>query len=193
MELKDHFPKLQPTDKIIDKTILWAIPHNWLPNHFTIARFIMTPIVIWLILKEQFLLALITFIVAALTDAIDGAMARLRHQITEWGKIYDPVADKLLIGATAFLLIDRYLSLYLALAIVFIEIFLIVNGGIRKNKGKVVQANRWGKIKMILQVGGVGFIFLFLLTSSPILLTVSWIILAFAVFFGLISLFTYSI
>jgi CDP-diacylglycerol--glycerol-3-phosphate 3-phosphatidyltransferase len=193
MEIKDHFPKLQPTDKIIDKLFLWMIPHNWLPNHFTIARLLMTPVVIWLILKEQFLLGLITFIIAALTDAIDGAMARTRHQITEWGKIYDPVADKLLIGATAFLLINNYLSLYLALTIVFIEIFLIVNGGIRKNKGKVVEANRWGKIKMILQALGVGFIFLFVLTNIPALITISWIILIPAVFFGLISLFTYSI
>ena len=193
MELKDHFPKLQPTDKIIDKTILWMVPHNWRPNHFTIARFIMTPMVIWLILKEHFLIALIAFTVAALTDAIDGAMARTRHQITEWGKIYDPVADKLLIGATAFLLIDAYLSLYLALGIISIEILLIVNGGIRKNSGKLVEANKWGKIKMILQALGVGFIFLFILTNTPLLLTASWIVLALAVFFGIISLFTYSI
>ena len=193
MEIKDHFPRLQPMDKIIDKTILWMIPHNWRPNHFTIVRFIMTPFVIWLILKEQFLIGLIAFVLVALTDAIDGAMARTRNQITDWGKIYDPLADKLLIGSVAFLLVNTYLSLYLALSVIFIEILLIVNGGIRKNNGKIVQANRWGKIKMILQACGIGFIFLFLLTNISFFITLSWAALLVAIFFGLISLFTYSI
>lgn len=193
MELDNILPKLHLQDKILDKTILWMIPHNWKPNHFTIVRFLLTPLVAWLIMSDQFYTGLILFLIAAFTDAIDGALARTRRQITEWGKIYDPVADKLLIGSIAFLLIDEYLSTYLAFAIVIVEILLIVNGGIRKNQGKIVQANIWGKVKMMLQVLGVSFIFISILATAPILITMSWFVLVVAIFIGMISLFTYSI
>lgn len=193
MELDNILPKLHLQDKILDKTILWMIPHNWKPNHFTIVRFLLTPLVAWLIMSNQFYTGLILFLIAAFTDAIDGALARTRRQITEWGKIYDPVADKLLIGSIAFLLIDEYLSTYLAFAIVIVEILLIVNGGIRKNQGKIVQANIWGKVKMMLQVLGVSFIFISILATTPIFITMSWFVLVVAIFIGMISLFTYSI
>lgn len=193
MELDNILPKLHLQDKILDKTILWMIPHSWKPNHFTIVRFLLTPLVAWLIMTNQFYTGLILFLIAAFTDAIDGALARTRRQITEWGKIYDPVADKLLIGSIAFLLIDEYLSTYLAFAIVVVEILLIVNGGIRKNQGKIVQANIWGKVKMMLQVLGVSFIFISILATAPILITMSWFVLVVAIFIGMISLFTYSI
>ncbi len=184
---------LHPQDKIIKKFILWAIPNSITPNQVTVLRFLMTPFVVWTILIEKFWIGAILFILAALTDAIDGAMARTRKQITEWGKMYDPLADKLLIGSTAFLLVIKHLNIYLGLAIISIEILLIANGGMRKVNGHVVQANIWGKIKMILQVVGVMLIFAFLITSTSILLTISFIVLIIAIVMGIISLFTYSI
>ncbi|MBT4277323.1 CDP-alcohol phosphatidyltransferase family protein [Candidatus Falkowbacteria bacterium] len=185
--------ELYPQDKILEKTILRLIPKKVTPNHVTILRFLLTPLVVWAIIEEKNFFGFFLFLFTASTDAIDGAMARTRKQITEWGKIYDPVADKLLIGSAAFLLISKYLNFYLALAIISIEILLIVNGGRQKINGGIVEANNWGKTKMILQVAGVGFIFIFLLTKLPFLIILSWVILVAAIITGLISLFTYSI
>lgn len=183
---------LQPQDKILAKTLLKIIPYSIRPNHFTIIRLILILPVIWMINMEQYLYGVIIFIIAALTDVIDGAMARTRNQITEWGKIYDPVADKLLIGSTAFLIVSKYLNFYLAMTIIFIEIMVIANGGWRKANGHPVQANMWGKIKMHLQVYGVSLLFIFLLIKAPILITICWIILILSIIFAVISLFTYS-
>ena len=184
---------LQPQDKILAKTLLKIIPQSIMPNHFTILRFFLIIPVVWMINIEQYLYGVIIFVVAAFTDAIDGALARTRNQITEWGKIYDPVADKFLIGSTAFLIISKYLNFYLAIIIIFIEILIIVNGGWQKANGRPVQANIWGKIKMHLQVYGVSLLFIFLLINAPILIAVCWSIFILAIIFAVISLFTYSL
>ncbi len=94
--------KFYPQDIFLKKTILRLIPKTIKPNHITLLRFFLTPIVIGAIIKEKNILALFLFLITAFTDAIDGAMARTRNQITQWGKIYDPLADKFLIGLTAF-------------------------------------------------------------------------------------------
>ena len=185
--------KLYPLDKILQATILKIIPNFLTPNHFTVLRLLLTPIVILFILKEKIILGLILFLFAALTDAIDGAMARTRNQITEWGKVYDPIADKLLIGATACLLISKYLNLYFALFIILIEILLVANGTWRKSNGNIIEANVWGKIKMILQTFGIALIFIFMIFNIHFLIIASWAILIIACFFAMISLFTYSI
>ncbi len=185
--------KLYPQDKILAKTILKLIPKSITPNQITVLRFLLIPVVIWSIIQEKNIFGIFIFLFTASTDAIDGAMARTRNQITDWGKIYDPVADKLLIGSTAFLLISKYLSFYLALVIISLEILLVLNGGWRKANGHIVQANIWGKMKMILQVIGVSTIFLFLIIKTSVLLSLSWIVLTIAIILGTISLFTYSI
>ena len=185
--------KLYPQDKILQATILKIIPHFLTPNHFTVLRLLMTPIIIFCILKEQVVLAFILFLLAGFTDAIDGAMARTRNQITEWGKMYDPIADKLLVGSIAFLLITKYLSLYLTLFIIFIEILLISNGVFRKSNGDIIEANIWGKIKMFLQILGIALIFAFMIFNINFLIIASWAILIIACVFAIISLFTYSI
>lgn len=185
--------KITPTDRLIAKIILPFVPKTVTPNQVTIFRFLMTPIVIWLILIDAFNWAMPLFLFAALTDAIDGAMARRRNQITDWGKIYDPLADKLLIGSIAFLLIAKYLNLYLALIIIFIEIVLIANGGIRKKNGEIIEANWWGKSKMILQVISSLFLFFYLFWPSAIFINLAWLGFSGAIILALFSLFTYSI
>lgn len=184
---------LHPQDKFVEKFILWAIPRSIRPNQITVIRFLMTPFVVWTILMEKFYLGAALFLLASLTDAIDGTMARTRNQITSWGKLYDPLADKLLIGSTAFLLVIKHLNIYLGLAIISIEILLIANGGMRKANGHVIQANIWGKLKMIFQVIGVTLIFIFLTTNIEAILVISFVVLVLAIIMGIISLFTYSI
>jgi len=188
-----HRDSLYLSDKILKKTLLPLIPSSIKPNHLTIIRFFLIPLVIWFIITNKTTWGIFIFLLAALTDTLDGALARTRNQITNWGKLYDPLADKLLIGSVAFLLISKLLNFYLAVSIIILEALLIANGLYHKWKGKIIQANHWGKAKMVLQVIGSILLFLYLLFPLSLFLSISWVVLIGALFLGTISLLTYSI
>jgi CDP-diacylglycerol--glycerol-3-phosphate 3-phosphatidyltransferase len=180
-------------DKILEKTILKLVPAGLLPNHFTVLRFLATPAVVLLMLYGKYYTGLVAFLLVALTDMIDGSLARTRNQITDWGKIYDPLADKILIGSMVFIIVLRYIDFWTAIIIIGIEIIIILVAWIRKIKGKVVQANRWGKIKMILQVAGVTILLLAIIFNWAALLPFASGILYLAIAFAVVSLLTYGI
>ncbi len=71
---------------------------NW-ENRLTILRIILTPVFITMILYQRLNIALLVFIVAAITDGLDGYLARSRKERTRFGTVMDPVADKMLIGS----------------------------------------------------------------------------------------------
>ena len=96
-------------DGIIDKIFLRFIPHSIRPNQVTVIRFILIPFVYLLLINEHYEWGLVIFVIAACTDFIDGAMARTRNQITDTGKIIDPIADKLLILSVLFSVGTDYL------------------------------------------------------------------------------------
>jgi len=123
-------------------------------------------------------------------DAVDGAMARTKRKITTWGTLYDPIADKLLIGAVSVIVVTKYIDAYLALAIIVIEI-LLVSFAYLRYKGKIVPAKTMGKTKMILQCLGIAVLLLYVVLKIPILLTVATYTLYTAVLFGLLSLFIF--
>ncbi|MFA6322486.1 MAG: CDP-alcohol phosphatidyltransferase family protein [Candidatus Buchananbacteria bacterium] len=161
--MADREYKLHPHDFIVNRMILWAIP-DWIkPNHVTILRFILTPPVVWLVFLRDYDVAFALFIIAALTDAIDGSMARIRNQITEWGELFDPVADKLLIGSVGLILIYRYLHLFLIVTILVLEFVTILAAFYLKKKHPNFRpkANVFGKTKMFLQVVGVALLLIF--------------------------------
>ena len=120
-------------------------------------------------------------------------MARVRKQITEWGTFYDPVADKILIGSVALLIVAQYINVYFALLIVFLEALIIGGGYIRKLRGDLIPANIFGKTKMILQVVGVTFLLFAVWMQFDLFVDVSVATLGLAVIFAVISLFTYGI
>ena len=174
-------------------TVLWFIP-NWVhPNHVTVMRFILTPLVLYFIITEQYSIGIPFFLIVAFTDAIDGSLARVRKQITEWGTFYDPVADKILIGSVALLIVAQYINVYFALLIVFLEALIIGGGYIRKLRGDLIPANIFGKTKMILQVVGVTFLLFAVWMQFDLFVDVSVATLGLAVIFAVISLFTYGI
>lgn len=124
----------------------------------------MIPFVVLLLVFQIYDVGLALFVFAALTDTWDGAMARTRDQITEWGKMFDPLADKLLIGSTAILIIPKYFSFTVAMLIIALEVMLIAEAiYLKKSKGKAIQALPVGKIKMVLQSFGVGLLLLHLI------------------------------
>lgn len=185
--------KPQIVDRLLMRPFVALVPRFVLPNQITIVRFILIPFVIWALFAGSYVVGFWVFVVAAFTDALDGAVARFRGQITDWGKLFDPIADKLLIGSTAMILVVKFLSIYLALVIILIEVWLITyNLFFRARRKKIISAKIEGKIKMILQCIGIGFVFLFAIYGDPVYLTIAWWTLGTAVFFGLLSLFVYK-
>jgi CDP-diacylglycerol--glycerol-3-phosphate 3-phosphatidyltransferase len=128
---------------------------------------------------------------SAFSDALDGALARTKHKITSWGTFYDPVADKLLIGTVSVIIVSQYLSFYLALAIVLIELFLVSSAYFRY-RGRVVPAKIMGKTKMVLQCFGVIFLLFYIVFGIGWFLVVAQYILYLAVVFALLSLFVFK-
>ena len=128
------------------------------------------------------------------TDALDGAMARTRNQITTFGKMFDPLADKLLICSVVYILVLKYLDIYTALIIIVMEIIIVVAALIKYRHGdQRLQANSWGKIKMVLQVLGVIILLLSIIFNIEQLLPISKGTFYLAISFAILSLFTYSI
>ena len=179
-------------DKLLAATILKLIPHYVCPNHFTLFRLLASPVAAILMYWESYTWGLYIFLILALTDAIDGSLARTRNQITEWGKVYDPLADKILIGSMIFIIVLRYLDPWTAYFILIIEAVIIITAWKRKKEGKIVQANVWGKIKMILQVLGVVILLLSIVLNLEALAPFASGTLTLAIIFAIISLFTYS-
>jgi len=122
-------------DRVLAATILHLFPYWVKPNHLTMFRFLTTPFVTWWMFTENYLIGLWAFLLVALTDALDGSMARTRDEITDWGKIYDPLADKVLIGSMVFVIVLRYIDFWAAMIIVGVEIAIIASAWWWKHNG----------------------------------------------------------
>lgn len=175
-------------DGIIDKFFLRYIPNSVKPNQVTLVRFILIPVVYGLLIQNALVLALIVFIIAALSDAIDGAMARTRNQITDVGKVIDPIADKLLIMSVLLyigleLLIVKIFVIYIIFEIIAVLIGYFFSFAI----GKPIGANFFGKIKLNLQCISIGFFILGMLVSNTILINISKYVLFIALFFAVMA------
>lgn len=190
-EPRPHYvSKITVTDKILAKTILKLFPRSTRPNFLTVFRFVSIPFVIFFLMNGNYDIGLWLFAISAFTDALDGALARTRHQITDWGIVFDPLADKLLIGSVSIIVISKFISPFLAAVIIFIEILLVVFSYARF-KGQIVPARTVGKVKMILQSVGVCILLLGVVIDLPILITIATGILYLAVFFAILSLSVY--
>lgn len=186
-------PLYLETDRLLAVTVIKLLPRSVTPNFITACRFVLTPVVFILLIFQVYLWSGIIFLIAAFSDALDGALARTTNRITEWGKLFDPLADKLLVGSTAAILVTKYISLPLALAIVAIELFLILTAYYYKYhlKLKDVQANYLGKTKMILQSVGLIALYASAIGGFAILITVAQWILSLSVIFAVLSFFGY--
>jgi CDP-diacylglycerol---glycerol-3-phosphate 3-phosphatidyltransferase len=134
-----------------------------IPNFLTTIRIVVVPILAWLLFKEDAasdsnrLIAGVLFIIAALTDIADGTIARRWNLITNFGKIFDPIADKALIGVALVGL--SYLNLldwWFTWVILARELFVTFLRFWVINKG-VIPASRGGKLKTIMQIVAISF------------------------------------
>ncbi|MDP2593356.1 MAG: CDP-alcohol phosphatidyltransferase family protein [bacterium] len=185
--------KVTITDKIIATTILPLIPSFVTPNHITAFRFASIPFVAYFLTNGFFKTGTVLFVISAFSDAVDGALARTEGKITEWGKMYDPVADKLLIGIVVAIVVSKFLGRELAFIIIFLELWIVVWAFYRKRfLHHDISAKKVGKIKMILQSFGVGFVLLFVVWPLPVFLALaSWLLYG-AIVFAVLSLFVYK-
>jgi CDP-diacylglycerol--glycerol-3-phosphate 3-phosphatidyltransferase len=175
-------------DGVIDKIFLRFIPHSIRPNQVTVVRFILIPIIYWLLVNQMLILGLIVFIIAALTDAIDGAMARTRNQITDLGKVIDPIADKLMILAVLFYIGWDILLIKVFVIYIFLEIFAVIIGYVFSPfLGRTIGANYFGKIKLNLQVLSIGIFIIGVLVSSSVMINIAKYVLFAALFFAIVA------
>ena len=134
------------------------VPLN-IPNLLTVVRILLVPVVIVALLDETpngDAIAAGVFALAALTDGLDGYIARSRGSITTFGKLMDPIADKLLVTAAlvALVSLDR-LQAWVAMVIIAREFAVTVMRAIAAERGIVIAASWMGKVKTVLQIAAV--------------------------------------
>ena len=127
-----------------------------LPNVLTVLRILLVPVIVVALLSDAEhgdLLAAITFALASITDAMDGYLARTRDAITTFGKLMDPIADKLLIIAALVALVSlNRLAAWVAMVIIARELTVTWTRMQANQQGVVIASNWWGKSKTIIQV-----------------------------------------
>jgi CDP-diacylglycerol--glycerol-3-phosphate 3-phosphatidyltransferase len=133
-----------------------------LPNVLTLVRILLVPVLVVALLDETAngdLFAAIVFALASATDAMDGYLARTRNAITTFGKLMDPIADKLLIIAALVALVSLHrLAGWVAMVIIARELTVTVTRMQATQHGVVIAANWWGKAKTIVQVAAIFFL-----------------------------------
>lgn len=164
-----------------------------LPNSLTLLRILLIPVFVWLYLEptpERTFWAGLVFSAAAFTDFLDGYLARRSGQITNLGKLLDPVADKLLVASGLILLVQMQ-QVAVWLAIVMIARELIVTGAraVAAKEGLIVPADTLGKYKVVGQIGGIlCLIFQGAWLEAQVILSVVGILLLYtALVFSLVS------
>jgi len=130
-----------------------------LPNLLTVVRIMLVPVLVVALLGNTpagDVLAAMVFALASLTDFVDGYLARARHSVTTFGKLMDPLADKLLIVAALISLVSLHrLAAWVAMVIITRELAVTVLRLGATQAGVVMPASMLGKIKTCLQIAAI--------------------------------------
>ena len=166
-----------------------------LPNKLTTFRVILIPFFVFFLLAPYFegygnYIALVIFIVASLTDFLDGKIARKYNLVTNFGKFMDPLADKLLVCSALICFVDMHrMPTWVVLIIISREFIISGFRLIAVEKGVVIAANYWGKVKTVVQmVMSIVLILDFSFSGAELL---EWILIWAAVVLTVISLLDY--
>lgn len=132
-----------------------------LPNYLTLARIVLVPLLVVILLTpfaenwfgiSSYALAIGIFLAASLTDILDGHLARRRNQVSNLGKLLDPIADKLLVSAALIVLVEKHLAPAWAVVVILGREFIVTGlRSVAAADGIVIQAQTSGKIKMWAQ------------------------------------------
>ena len=147
---------------------------RWLPNILTSIRVLLVPIFLYCLFTEYDhgkFIALITFLVAAITDAYDGIIARKYNLVSKFGIFFDPLADKILILSAfyAFMFIpilSPMVKLWMVILISFRDVVITILRTILQYKGITMITSKLGKLKTALQLITINVILIFLILNS---------------------------
>ena len=128
-----------------------------LPNKLTVLRVLFIPVImVFLLVGDipfRWLLGGLCFGAASLTDMLDGRIARKHNLVTDFGKLMDPVADKMLIMSTLICFVQENICGAWVVGVILFREFLVTSMRmIAADKGKVIAANIWGKVKTVTQM-----------------------------------------
>ncbi len=155
-----------------------------LPNYLTLARIIIVPLLVVVLLTpfaenwfgiSSYALAIAIFLVASFTDILDGHLARRRNQVSNFGKLLDPIADKLLVSAALIVLVEKHLAPAWAVVLIIGREFIIT--GLRSfaaTEGIVISAQKIGKLKMWAQCVAIVALLVAGATGTPPVSNFGW-------------------
>lgn len=123
-----------------------------IPNYLTTLRLLIVPIMGYCLYSEHYLIGVILFTLGGATDILDGFIARKYNLITKWGKVFDPLADKLMqITALIFLTLNHYIPIIVLLIVIAKESLMLLGGILLYRKGKTVMGANWyGKLATVI-------------------------------------------
>ena len=132
-----------------------------LPNSITMSRIVMIPLLLWILSLalsvagtggEQEILASVLFVLASITDGLDGYLARKRGQITTMGMLLDPLADKIMVTAALIALVaynPQVVKVWIAVVIIGREFLISGLRSIASSEGFTITASELGKLKTV--------------------------------------------
>ena len=149
-----------------------------LPNQLTILRIILTFVFMFFIFSQGLtfkILALLVFTAAALTDLFDGRIAKARNLITDFGKIMDPIADKILVLAAFLSFIQlQLIPAWTVMVIILREVMITSLRIFALSKGKVIAASQSGKHKAVSQMTAIFIILISMILKEVMLNLSTW-------------------
>ena len=135
----------------------------FIPNLLSIIRIVLVYPILYNIFLGNFIISIIYFVIASVTDALDGFLARKMDWQTQLGKILDPVADKLLLSGTIFILwLNDYIPFYIFIIFISRDIAILIGAAIKMSliESATPLPNFLGKFTTILQIVYIAFIYL---------------------------------
>jgi CDP-diacylglycerol--glycerol-3-phosphate 3-phosphatidyltransferase len=155
-----------------------------LPNYLTLARIVLVPLLVVILLTpfadewfgiSSYALAIGIFLAASLTDILDGHIARKRNQVSNFGKLLDPIADKLLVSAALIVLVEKHLAPAWAVVVILGREFIITGlRSVAASEGIVIAAQKIGKIKMWAQCVAIVALLVAGATGNPPVSNFGW-------------------
>lgn len=135
-------------------------------NKFTLFRVILIPLFVAVLLIKfpfHYIIALVVFALASVTDAIDGHLARSRNMVTSFGKFLDPLADKALVVSALICLVELNWTWSVLVIIIVLREFLVTSLRLvaSSTSGEVIAASYWGKLKTTTQMIAICFLLAF--------------------------------
>ena len=162
-----------------------------LPNRLTILRIFLIPFFVFFMLSDfSKWIALIIFVVASLTDMLDGKIARKYNLVTDFGKFMDPLADKLLVCSALICLVElKRIPACIVIAIISREFIISGFRLVAAEKQIVIAANFWGKIKTVCQM----FMVILMIANIRALTLITQIMMWLSLILTVVSLMTYMV